>query len=236
MKKYTKKDMVAQINGKLQRNFGRDASEATSAQIFQACALILRDVMIERHRATVEQIMDQHQRRVHYLSMEFLMGRSLRKNAYNLGVEKALTEAIEALGFSAADVFEEEPDAGLGNGGLGRLAACYMDAATTLEIPITGYSICYELGIFKQKIIDGRQEELPDNWLELGSSWLLSQMDKTEEVRFGGKVENKWNPDGSLSVVHTGYSSVLAVPRDMQIAGYGTKMGNVLRLWEAKSP
>ncbi|MBO5034419.1 MAG: glycogen/starch/alpha-glucan phosphorylase, partial [Oscillospiraceae bacterium] len=223
------------ITGKLQRNFGRDVDEATSDQVFQACALVLRDIMSERHRKTVEKITDQHQRRVHYLSMEFLMGRSLRKNAYNLGLEQALTEAIEALGFSAADLFEEEPDAGLGNGGLGRLAACYMDAATTLEIPITGYSICYELGIFKQKIIDGKQEELPDNWLGLGGAWLMTQMDKAEEVRFGGKLENKWNPDGTMSVEHTGYTSVLAVPRDMQIAGYGTDMGNVLRLWEAQS-
>ncbi len=235
-KKYTKKELMALITGKLQRNFGRDVDEATSEQVFQACALVLRDMMSERHRKTVEKIQDQHQKRVHYLSMEFLMGRSLRKNAYNLGLEQALSEAVEALGFSAADLFEEEPDAGLGNGGLGRLAACYLDAATTLEIPITGYSICYELGIFKQKIIDGKQEELPDNWLGLGGAWLMTQMDKAEEVRFGGKLENKWNPDGSLSVEHTGYTSVLAVPRDMQIAGYGTEMGNVLRLWEAKSP
>ena len=235
-KKYTKKELMSLITGKLQRNFGRDVDEATSEQVFQACALVLRDMMSERHRKTVEKIQDQHQKRVHYLSMEFLMGRSLRKNAYNLGLEQALSEAVEALGFSAADLFEEEPDAGLGNGGLGRLAACYLDAATTLEIPITGYSICYELGIFKQKIIDGKQEELPDNWLGLGGAWLMTQMDKAEEVRFGGKLENKWNPDGSLSVEHTGYTSVLAVPRDMQIAGYGTEMGNVLRLWEAKSP
>ena len=236
LRKYTKKDMMELITGKLHRNFGRDVDEATSAQMFQACALVIRDIIAERHLKTADKIQENHSRRVHYLSMEFLMGRSLRKNAYNLGLEKPLTEAMEALGFSAADLFEEEPDAGFGNGGLGRLAACYLDAATTLDIPITGYSICYELGFFKQKIIDGKQEELPDNWMDLGSTWLITHMDKAEEVHFGGKVEDVWNSDGSHSIQHTGYTSVLAVPRDMQIAGYGTEQGNVLRLWEAHSP
>ena len=236
MKKYTKKDLMELITGKLRRNFGRDVEEATSQQMFQACALVIRDIISARQLESAEKVQTTHARQVHYLSMEFLMGRSLRKNAYNLGLEKALTDAIEALGFSASDLFEEEPDAGLGNGGLGRLAACYLDAATTLEIPITGYSICYEFGIFKQKIIDGKQEELPDYWLGLGNSWLITKQDEAEEVRFGGTVKDVWYPDGSHGIEQTGYTSVLAVPRDMQIAGYGTQTGNVLRLWEAKSP
>ena len=235
-KEYTKKDLMDLIVGKLNRNYGRGVDDATSQQMFQACALVIRDIITERRLKSVEKIRADHSRQVHYLSMEFLMGRSLRKNAYNLGLVKPLTEAIEALGFSAADLFEEEPDAGLGNGGLGRLAACYLDAATTLDIPFTGYSICYELGIFKQKIIDGRQEELPDTWLDKGAAWLITKEDEAEEVRFGGTVEDVWNPDGSHSVRQTGYTSVLAVPRDMQIAGYGTANGNVLRLWEARSP
>ena len=235
MHKYTKQELTGLITGKLRRNYGRDVSEATAEQMFQSCALVVRDIIAERHIKTAEQVRSAHGRRVHYLSMEFLMGRSLRKNAYNLDLIQPLTEAVEALGFQAADLFEEEPDAGFGNGGLGRLAACYLDAATTLNIPITGYSICYELGFFKQKIIDGRQEELPDNWMKLGSTWLITHMDKAEQVRFGGKVEDVWNPDGSHSIQHTGYTTVLAVPRDMQIAGYGTEQGNVLRLWEAQS-
>ncbi len=223
------------ITGKLQRNFGRDVEDATSQQMFQACAMVLRDIISARQLETANKNQEAHARQVHYLSMEFLMGRSLRKNAYNLGLEKTLTEAVEALGFSAADLFEEEPDAGLGNGGLGRLAACYLDAATTLELPFTGYSICYELGIFKQKIIDGRQEELPDNWLDKGGSWLITHMDEAEEVRFGGTIKDVWYPDGSHGIEQKGYTSVLAVPRDMEIAGYGTKHANVLRLWEAHS-
>ncbi|MCI9264199.1 MAG: glycogen/starch/alpha-glucan phosphorylase [Oscillospiraceae bacterium] len=223
------------IIGKLQRNFGRDVEDATSQQMFQACAMVIRDIISARQLETSNKIQEDHARQVHYLSMEFLMGRSLRKNAYNLGLEKTLTEAVEALGFSAADLFEEEPDAGLGNGGLGRLAACYLDAATTLELPFTGYSICYELGIFKQKIIDGKQEELPDNWLDKGGSWLITHMDEAEEVRFGGVIKDVWYPDGSHGIEHKGYTSVLAVPRDMEIAGYGTKHANVLRLWEAQS-
>ena len=224
------------IIGKLRRNFGRDVDEATSLQMFQACALVIRDIISERELKSADKVRDTHARQVHYLSMEFLMGRSLRKNAYNLGIIEPLTQAVEALGFSAADLFEEEPDAGLGNGGLGRLAACYLDAATTLDIPITGYTICYELGIFKQKIVDGQQVELPDNWLDRGAAWLITKMDETEEVHFGGTVKDVWYPDGSHGVEHTGYTTVLAVPRDMQIAGYKTTNGNLLRLWDAKSP
>ena len=192
--------------------------------------------MSARELATQSQIRDSHARQVHYLSLEFLMGRSLEKNAYNLGVLPQLKEAIEDLGFSAPDLFEVEPDAGLGNGGLGRLAACYLEAMTTLEIPATGYSICYELGLFKQKIVDGQQVELPDNWLDIADCWLIPKMDETEKVHFGGTVKDVWGPDGKHTVVYEGGNDVLAVPKDMEIAGYGTNHVNVLRLWDAKSP
>ena len=234
--KYTKKDLEQQIIGKLRRNFGREVEEATSVHMFRACALVLRDIMSARELATESKIRDSHARQVHYLSLEFLMGRSLEKNAYNLGVLPQLKEAIEDLGFSAPDLFEVEPDAGLGNGGLGRLAACYLESMTTLEIPATGYSICYELGLFKQKIVDGQQVELPDNWLDISDCWLIPKMDETEKVHFGGTVKDVWNPDGSHSVVYEGGNDVLAVPKDMEIAGYGTDHVNVLRLWDAKSP
>ncbi len=236
MREYTKKELMTLITGKLRRNFGRDVEEATNLHMFKACALVLRDIMSERQMATADRVAEEHQRQVHYLSLEFLMGRSLAKNAYNLGVLEPLKEAIEGLGFSAPDLFETEPDAGLGNGGLGRLAACYLDSMTTLNIPATGYSICYELGIFKQKIVDGQQVELPDNWLGLGDSWLIPKMDETEEVRFGGKIEDEWDESGRHRIKHTGYTSVLAIPHDMEIAGYATEHGNVLRLWAAKSP
>jgi len=233
---YTKKELTELITGKLRRNFGRDVEDATCQQMFQACAMVVRDIISSREIVAAEKVRDTHARQVHYLSMEFLLGRSLRKNAYNLGIIDQLTQAVESMGFSAADLFEEEPDAGLGNGGLGRLAACYLDAATTLDIPFTGYTICYEVGIFKQKIVDGQQMGFPDNWLDKGSSWLITKQDETEEIHFGGTVEDIWNPDGSHSVKHTGYTTVLAVPRDMQISGYNTSNANILRLWDAKSP
>ncbi len=236
MHTYTKQELAELIETKLRRNFGRDADDATTQQMFKACALVIRDIMSTHQLTTADKIADNCARQVHYLSLEFLMGRSLMKNAYNLGLLEPLKEAIESLGFSAPDLFEAEPDAGLGNGGLGRLAACYLDSMTTLEIPATGYSICYELGIFKQKIVDGQQVELADKWLDMGDAWLITKTDETEEVRFGGRVEEIFDEFGRHQVVHKDYDVVLAVPNDMNIAGYETDHVNTLRLWDAKSP
>jgi len=232
---YTKKQLKELIVGKLSRHFGRSVETASPTQVFKCCALVLRDIMNTHQGETIRKVRKEGQRQVHYLSLEFLMGRSLMKNAYNLGLMEELTGALDDMGFAAADIFELEPDAGLGNGGLGRLAACYLDSMTTLEIPATGYSICYELGIFKQKIIDGQQVELPDNWLEPGEAWLINKMDEVQTVRFGGHVDVQWENDHA-TVTHTGGTEVLAVPRDMIIAGYGTDHTNTLRLWDAKSP
>ncbi len=236
MATYTKKELLKQITGKLSRNFGREADEATPQQIFKACALVLRDIMATHRLETEDKVRDEHRRQVHYLSLEFLMGRSLMKNAYNLGVLEPLSEAIRALGCDPRDLFETEPDAGLGNGGLGRLAACYLDSMTTLELPATGYSICYELGIFKQKIVDGQQVELADNWLGLGDAWLIPKVDETEVVHFGGTLKESWDDQGRHRVDYEGGTDVLAIPKDMQISGYGTDHVNSLRLWDAKSP
>ena len=150
------KNMKEALCEKLKVSFGSTVEEASDAQMMRASALVLRDVMAERSVDSMRENRAEHRRQVHYLSMEFLMGRSLMKNAFNLGVGEILTEALNELGFRAADVFECEPDAGLGNGGLGRLAACYLDSMTTLDIPAAGYSICYELGIFRQRIVDGQ--------------------------------------------------------------------------------
>jgi len=236
MFEYTKDQLTEMIIGKLQRNFGRTVDEATNTHMFKASALVLRDIMSRHLMESGNQEWEHQKRHVHYLSLEFLMGRSLEKNAYNLGLLDTLKEALEGLGFSISDLFESEPDAGLGNGGLGRLAACYLDSMTTLEIPATGYSICYELGIFKQKIIDGKQVELADNWLGLGDAWLIPKLDETEEVRFGGEIVDHWDEEGRNHPEHVGYTTVLAIPRDMEIAGYQTRHTNTLRLWDAKSP
>ena len=222
------------LTAKLMVSFGKTAAEATDGEMMRASALVLRDAMAVREVETRQKVRQQHARQVHYLSLEFLMGRSLMKNAYNLGILPQLKEALEHLGFKAADIFEIEPDAALGNGGLGRLAACYLDSMTTLEIPATGYSICYELGIFKQKIVEGQQVELPDNWKDLGAAWLMPKPAETQEVRFGGTVREFWD-NGHLHIVNEDATVVQAVPCDMEIAGYGTDHVNVLRLWDARS-
>ena len=230
----TAKKMEEALTAKLMLNFSKTPEEATDKEMMKASALILRDMMALHSVETHKQTRRGQKKQVHYLSLEFLMGRSLMKNAYNLGVLPQLKEALEALGFKAADIFELEPDAGLGNGGLGRLAACYLDSMTTLEIPATGYSICYELGIFKQKIVEGQQVELPDDWKNLGSAWLLPKPEEAQEVRFGGTLREFWD-DGHLHIVNEGGTTVLAVPCDMVVAGYGTDHVNTLRLWDAKS-
>ena len=188
MTPFTTNTLEKALSDKLMINFGKTAEEATDAEMMKAAALVLRDVMAVRKVATRKRTAREGRKQVHYLSLEFLMGRSLMKNAYNLGVLPELKEALNNLGFKAADIFEIEPDAALGNGGLGRLAACYLDSMTTLEIPATGYSICYELGIFKQKILEGQQVELPDPWQDLGAAWLLPKPEEAQDVRFGGTL------------------------------------------------
>ena len=150
---FTTKQLEEALTAKLMLNFSKTPEEATQQEMMKASALVLRDVMALRSVEAHKRTRREQKKQVHYLSLEFLMGRSLMKNAYNLGVLPQLRDALNNLGFQAADIFELEPDAGLGNGGLGRLAACYLDSMTTLEIPAAGYSICYELGIFKQKIV-----------------------------------------------------------------------------------
>ena len=199
----TTQGMKQALTDKLRLGFGVTPEEADDAQVMRAAALVLRDVMTERGVESRMATRREEKRKVHYLSMEFLLGRSLEKNAYNLGVSGVLREAIGELGFRAADIFEVEPDAGLGNGGLGRLAACYLDSMTTLDIPAAGYSICYELGIFRQRIVDGQQVELPDNWKDIGGAWLMPKPQETEEVFFGGTVRKFWD-NGRLHVVPEG--------------------------------
>ena len=220
------------IEDRVRTVFGVTPAEASNGQLLDVCAQLLREDMSRRmsYRTGGDA------REVHYLSMEFLIGRSLMKNAFNLGLSEPLCEALRQMGREPADIFEEEPDAGLGNGGLGRLAACYMDSAATLDLPVTGYSLCYELGIFKQRIVGGRQTEEADNWLEHGENWLSPCHEDTVEVRFGGQLEPYWDHNGNYIVRYKGYTSVLALPRDMLISGYGTDRVNRLRLWEAHSP
>ena len=226
-------EMRGALEDKLCAHFAVTGDGATDEQVFQASAMVIREIM---SRLLAFEKIEQPEKEVHYLSMEFLMGRSLMKNAYNLGVADALVGALEDMGRNASDIFETEPDAGLGNGGLGRLAACYMDSMATEGIAATGYSICYELGIFRQKIEDGRQTETADNWKSAAESWLIPRYEDTVEIRFGGRVEENWDYYGNCHAELKDYTTVLAVPRDMLIAGYGGGKVNTLRLWEAHSP
>ena len=220
------------IEDKLCAHFGVTSEIATDGQIFQATAIVIRELM---SRLLAAENPKHAEKEVHYMSMEFLMGRSLMKNAYNLGISDAVTGALEDMGRCATDIFEEEPDAGLGNGGLGRLAACYMDSIATEGLEGTGYSICYELGMFKQKFVDGKQTEVADDWRSSAESWLIPHYEDAVEVRFGGQIEAHWDKFGHYHAEHRDYDAVIAVPRDMLIAGYGGKEINILRLWDAKS-
>ena len=220
------------IEDKLCAHFGVTSEIATDGQIFQATAIVIRELM---SRLLAAENPKHAEKEVHYMSMEFLMGRSLMKNAYNLGISDAVIGALEDMGRCAADIFEEEPDAGLGNGGLGRLAACYMDSIATEGLEGTGYSICYELGMFKQKFVDGKQTEVADDWRSSAESWLIPHYEDAVEVRFGGQIEAHWDKFGHYHAEHRDYDAVIAVPRDMLIAGYGGKEINILRLWDAKS-
>ncbi len=220
------------IEDKLCAHFGVTGATATDDQLFQATAIVIREIM---SRLLVAEDPKRNNKEVHYMSMEFLMGRSLMKNAFNLGISEAIDGALTDMGRSAVDIFEAEPDAGLGNGGLGRLAACYMDSLATLGMEATGYSLCYELGIFKQKFQGGKQTEVADNWRSAMESWLVSRYEDAVEVRFGGQITPIWDNTGRYHAEHTGYTAVTAVPRDMLIAGYDGKSVNTLRLWEAHS-
>lgn len=229
----TRDEVRSAIEDKLCAYFAVSGDEATDGQIFQATAMVIREIM---SRLLAAEDPRHAEKEIHYMSMEFLMGRSLMKNAYNLGISDAVIGALEDMGHDANDIFEEEPDAGLGNGGLGRLAACYMDSMSTLGYEATGYSICYELGIFKQKFVNGKQIEVADNWRSASESWLVPRYEDSVEVRFGGQITPRWDEMGHYTAEHTGYTSVIAVPRDMLIAGYEGKEINTLRLWDAKSP
>ncbi len=234
MSQISRQELHAAIEDKLCAHFGVTGQSADNEQIFQAAAMVIRELM---SRELAVQTPSAGDKEVCYLSMEFLLGRSLMKNAFNLGVGEALTGALEDMGRCATDIFETEPDAGLGNGGLGRLAACYCDSMATEGIPAVGYSLCYELGLFRQVIRDGKQTEAADDWRAGEESWLVTRPEDICEVRFGGQVSEEWDWSGVCHTHHTGYTSVLALPRDMLIAGYGERARvNKLRLWDAKSP
>lgn len=225
------KDMIAKT---CVRIFGCDIREATKKQVFKSLCTVVNELVIGKRKKFHDKYRRNNEKQVYYMSMEFLVGTSLRNNIYNLGIEDKTSKAVKELGFDINEFYHMEPDAGLGNGGLGRLASCYLDSMTTVGMPATGFSIRYEFGIFKQKIVDGWQMEFPDDWLSLGDVWLTPRKDETFEVKFGGDVSGTFE-DGKYRAVHSGYNSIIAIPYDMYISGYNTDAVNKLVLWSAKS-
>ncbi len=226
------KELLSETSTRL---FSLDLNAITEKQAYKVVCTVLRETLAKMRRDFTEQQSAKEKKQVYYMSMEFLVGTSLRNNLYNIGLEDEMRAVLASQGFDLDALYELDPDAGLGNGGLGRLASCYMDSATGLELPVTGFSIRYEFGIFKQKIIDGWQMEFPDNWLERGDVWLQSRPDECYEVKFGGTV-NEWFDNGQFKAVQTGYQSVMAVPYDMYISGYKSDAVNKLILWSANLP
>ena len=228
-------DPKAAMQDALRRLFGCTLEDATEKEAYRALCTVVRELLVEKNRIFQERCAREEKKEVYYMSMEFLVGTSLRNNLFNLGIEQEYRAMLKDAGIDIDRLYAMEPDAGLGNGGLGRLASCYMDAGTGLGYPITGCSIRYEFGIFRQKIVDGWQMEFPDNWLEMGDVWLRTREDDAVEVKFGGEVR-EWMDNGRFKVAQVGYNSVIAVPHDMFISGYDSDAANRLILWSAKLP
>ncbi len=229
----TEKETKDLIKGKLSRYFGVTPAEATKDQVYKAVVMVVRDILLEKRQQFHKKVKARRAKRVYYLCMEFLMGRSLKNSLYNLSATAVFEKAVESYGFKLDDLYELEPDAGLGNGGLGRLAACFMDALATGSYPAMGYSLRYEYGLFKQKIVDGWQIELPDVWLPGGEAWLTQRTDKSFIVRFNGQIEEKWTENG-LQTNYINCNEVQAVAYDMMVSGKDSDAVSVLRLWKAK--
>ena len=231
----TKNQAKDLISGKLSHFFGVSTEDATDEQYYRAVALIVKDLMHEGVRERRRKADAAQAKRVYYLSMEFLMGRSLKNNLYNLNLTKTFQSALKDFGVSLEKLYDCEPDAGLGNGGLGRLAACYLDGLATQGYSSMGYTILYEAGIFKQKLVDGWQTEMPDFWLPGGEVWLTPREQETVTVSFGGTVEDIWDAHYHSVEVH-GDTKIQAVPYDMFVSGKNGKGYSILRLWKSKAP
>ena len=222
------------INTKLSRYFGITASEANESQIYQAVVLTVRDILSAKKTKWHTDLKKMSNKKIYYFSMEFLVGPSLKNNLHNLKLKEAYTKALKDLGWDMEELYKAEPDPGLGNGGLGRLASCFMDSMTTQNYPTYGFSICYEYGLFKQKIVDGNQIEMPDDWLDKGEYWLIPRNDKSYTITMGGKVLENWS-NGRNEIIYENPEQIKAVPYDMMISGYDTDNVGTLRLWSAES-
>ena len=220
---------------KLQSLYSVTPEEASDKQVYQVLSSIIVDILGNKRQSFINHTHSVGGKQIYYLSMEFLMGRSLKTSLYNLEIADDVRSMLKEYTINLDKVFEHEPDAGLGNGGLGRLAACYLDALATTGFPAMGYSICYEYGIFQQKLEDGWQTELPDNWLPGGSVWLVPKPELSIDIHFEGDLQEYWDNQYHY-ISHVNYNTVVATPYDMYVSGYGGEGVSVLRLWAAKAP
>ena len=234
--RFDKESIKESIVGKLLRYHGRSIEEATPQQLYKAIATTVRDQIMQKYALDHEKRKKSQVKRLYYLSVEFLIGRSLYNNMLNLVSSSVYQEALAELGIDINEVLREEPEPGLGNGGLGRLAACFMDSLASLDLPAMGCTIRYEYGLFRQRIVDGQQVEMTDHWLENGNIWEIPVVDDTMEVHYGGYVDTVEDETGRLRFIHRDYTTVLAVPYDMPVVGYNTDTVNRLRMWSARSP
>lgn len=231
----SKAELKKQFVDILHNDFQTTPDDASDQQVYEALTKIVVGILKAKRRHFTVKTHSAGNKKVYYLSMEFLMGRSLKTSLYNLEMINETIEMLKDFGISINGIYECEPDAGLGNGGLGRLAACYLDALAADGYHATGYSICYEYGIFKQKLDEGWQTELPDNWIPGGSAWLVPVPSKAVEVRFDGDLKEYWDNQYHC-VTHENYTSVMAVPYDLFVSGYGSEAVSKLRLWKAEVP
>ncbi len=233
MANYQASTLATMIEKKLSHNFGVTPELASDELFYKACVLVLLEIMNERRAQFKKKTAEQEAKTVYYMSMEFLMGRSLKNNLFNLDLTSNMEKALKKFNVKLDKLYDFEPDAGLGNGGLGRLAACFLDGLSTAGYPAMGYCIKYELGIFRQKLVEGWQTEMPDFWLPGGGVWLEAKPASAVDVNFDGKINEWW--DGSYHhIEHTDYQTVRAVPYDLMVAGNDGKTVNALRLWSAE--
>ena len=231
---FDKKAFKKQVKDNVKTLYRKEFEEATQQEIYQAVALVVKDEVIDNWLATQKTMDKTNPKTVYYMSMEFLMGRALGNNMINLCNYNDIKECLEEMGFNINAIEDEEPDPALGNGGLGRLAACFMDSLSTLGYPAYGCGIRYRYGMFKQKIEDGYQKEVPDNWLKNNYPFEIKRPEYTHEVRFGGYVRSEVDENGKTNFIHEGYNAVIAVPYDMPIVGYDNNVVNTLMIWDAE--
>ncbi len=231
--KFDKEEFKRSIIYTVKNTYRKKIEDATPQELFQAVAYAVKDIIIDRWIATQKEMDRADAKTVYYLSMEFLMGRALGNNIINLCASKEIKETLEEMGLDLNVLEDQEPDAALGNGGLGRLAACFLDSLATLGYPAYGCGIRYHYGMFKQKIENGYQIEVPDEWLKDGNPFEVRRSEYATEVKFGGRVQAIWE-DGKQKFVQEDYQSVLAVPYDLPVVGYGNNVVNTLRIWDAQ--